>query len=116
MRSSSNVLIVVLLVTTGCSHLPVSRDVRLTPEQRANCEAQGGTVERILTAMEACVRPTSDGGKPCTDNSQCEGVCIAPSGAKKDSIVTGTCATDIGRMGCLNVVLKGKASGEACFN
>ena len=116
MRITWSALIVVLVVATGCSHLPVSRDVRLTPQQRANCEAQGGIVERVLTTMEACVRPTSDGGKSCTDNSQCEGACVAPAGTAKDAIVTGACATEVGRMGCLNAVLNGKATGEACFN
>ena len=112
------VVFIVLLSCFGCTREPVLRDgvKRLSAEARLECAAQGGKVERILIGAEGCVRPTTDGGKSCTDNSQCQGACIAPFAAQPGTAVAGTCATEIGRMGCLNVVTQGKASGEACFD
>ena len=87
---------------------------RLTVAARNECTAKGGRVERILVGAEGCVVPTS--GKACTDKSDCQGTCNAPSGSPSDMAVVGSCAADTGRLGCLNVVVKGKASGEACFD
>ena len=112
------VVAIVLLSCFGCAREPLLRDGarRLSAEARLECDAQDGKVERILIGAEGCVRPTTDGGQSCTDNSQCQGACVAPLAAQRGTDVAGTCATEIGRMGCLNVVAQGKASGEACFD
>jgi len=109
---------IVLLSCFGCAREPVLRDgvARLSAEARSECASHGGKVERVLILAEGCIRPTTDGGKSCTDNSQCQGACIAPFAAPSGATVTGTCAVEIGRMGCINVVAQGKASGEACFD
>jgi len=111
-------LLVIVLCIVGCAPEIALQDgvKRLSAQERRECVAQGGRVERILIGAEGCVRPTTDGGNPCTDSSQCQGRCDAPFAAKADVAVTGTCAKEIGRMGCLNVVIEGKASGEACFD
>ena len=109
---------IALLSCAGCAGEPVLRDgvMHLSAQARNECIAKGGSVERVLIGAEGCVVPSTDGGAPCTDNSQCQGACIAPFAAQPGATVTGTCATEIGRMGCLNVVIRGKASGEACFD
>jgi hypothetical protein len=118
MSRHSVVIAIVLFTCLGCTPDVKLRDgvTRLSAEARDECAAQGGKVERILIGAEGCVRPTTDGGKVCTDNSQCQGACVAPFAAQRGTVVTGACANDIGRMGCLNVVTQGQASGEACFD
>ena len=108
----------VFLACVGCARNVALQDgvKRLTAEARSECVAQGGKVEQILIGAEGCVRPTTDGGQSCTDNSECQGACAAPFAAQRGAAVAGTCATETGRMGCLNVVAQGKASGEACFD
>jgi hypothetical protein len=105
-----------MVAECACS-VPV-RDavVRLTPEQRSECMAKGGDVELVSITAEGCVVPTTDGGEACSDSSQCQGACIAPFAAKTGAVVAGTCATKIGEGGCINVLIHGKASGEACFD
>jgi hypothetical protein len=112
------VVAIVLLSCFGCARDPVLRDgvKRLSAEAELECVAQGGKVEQILIGAEGCVRPTTDGGRSCADNSQCQGACIAPFAAQPGIAVAGACAAEIGRTGCLNTVIQGKASGEACFD
>ena len=111
-------LAALLLTCIACAHEPVLQDgvKHLSAEARSECVAQGGKVQLVLLGAEGCVRPTTDGSQSCTDSSQCQGACIAPLAAQRDTVVTGTCAAEIGRMGCINVVIQGKASGEACFD
>ena len=112
------VSVVLLIACAACAREPVRTDsvTRLSAEARSACVAQGGKVELVLIGAEGCVRPTTDGGQSCYDSTECQGACIAPFSAKREDVVTGTCATEIGRMGCINIVAKGKASGEACFD
>jgi hypothetical protein len=112
------VSVVLLIACAACAREPVRADAvkRLSVEARSACVAQGGKVELVLIGAESCVRPTTDGGRPCSDSAECQGACIAPFAAKPEDVVTGTCATEIGRVGCINIVAKGKASGEACFD
>jgi hypothetical protein len=89
---------------------------RLSADEKQACSNRGGSVERVLIGAEGCVVPTTDGGKACDDREQCQGLCEAPSLAAKGERVSGTCSTSIGRLGCLNVVIHGEASGQACFD
>jgi hypothetical protein len=112
------VIVIAFLACVGCARNVALQDgvKHLTPEARRECAALGGQVERILIGADGCVRPTTDGGQSCMDSSKCQGTCVAPFGTQRGTAVTGTCAPDIGRMGCPNVVVQGKASGEACFD
>lgn len=55
-----------------------------SPEQIA-CEEQGGVwgAHSRFSDKESCILPTSDAGTPCTDSSQCEGMCIGPGACSK---------------------------------
>jgi hypothetical protein len=49
-----------------------------TPQDRASCEALGGTWGRIgLNSREQCNLPAADAGAECLSSSECEGLCLA---------------------------------------
>jgi hypothetical protein len=80
------------------------------------CKAEGGTVKGVcMFGMPACVRPYRDGGKACTDGSQCEGNCIqtepwVPPGTE----VTGVCEASDEPCGCTSLVVEGRAMVGLC--
>ena len=86
---------------------------------KAACRAKGGTIRKVCRLQQpACVVPYSDGGKRCTDNSQCKGKCIldidhAPA---PDEIVVGRCLRDDDPCGCRVEVVAGKVAGGGCYD
>ncbi len=78
-------------------------DKNLTKEE---CAHQGGLWRKWgLSRQEYCQIPVSDGGKSCTDGSQCSlGNCIAKNGA-----VPGECQTYRATFGCITFVKNGVA-------
>ena len=88
----------------------------LTTQQLRSCEAKGGEPVFVRFHVQSCLWPTKDGGKACTDTTECEGVCEAPFGTPLGSRVAGTCASkaaDI-RGGCVNEVAEGRSLGDIC--
>ncbi|VDC27300.1 hypothetical protein [Pseudogemmobacter humi] len=64
----------------GCVEEPpgVRQGKTLSPAERAECLAAGGSVGRGgLLPDEICFRPLKDAGKVCTKATDCEGVCLA---------------------------------------
>jgi hypothetical protein len=112
------VLVAMLLACSGCVREPMPGvgDKQLSIAERGKCTSQGGNVGQILPGFEGCIRQTTDGGKSCSDGSQCEGTCNAPSSAKFGVSAIGTCSAVVNRMRCVNLVIQGKASGEVCFD
>lgn len=84
-------------------------------QELANCRTAGGKLEVSgLLGFGICVRPTSDGGQPCNDDSQCEIACVAPrDAAPHQTGVTGFCAS-INRPGCGAQVRAGKTYRPPC--
>ena len=121
-------LVVVLLVSTtsiACSsisdwaterRLETKRQAALAKIDVAACSAEGGTVKGVcMFGMPACVRPYRDGGKACTDGSQCEGNCIqtepwVPPGTE----TTGICETTDEPCGCTSEIVEGRALVGLC--
>lgn len=106
-----------LLACFACAREPMPRTEgkHLSSDERAQCTSQGGKPGQVLTGVEGCIRPTTDGGKSCTDGSQCQGTCNAPPAAKFGDSVQGTCSAEVQHLGCVNLVVQGLASGEVCF-
>ena len=88
------------------------------------CRRQGGEWRRVCLAQEfACVTPYKDGGKPCSDPSQCEGECVvdltmrcaAPGDCKEPVIpkpgepASGVCELNNDPCGSIVVIRKGRA-------
>jgi hypothetical protein len=87
-------------------------------DSQAKCKARGGTWGRdgILQYL-GCVVPTKDGGKTCSDMSDCQVGCVyvgpypIPAGS-----VTGQCAQTDNPFGCRSNVVKGKVRGRLCLD
>jgi len=90
-----------------------------------SCEALGGTWDRIgLSPRESCNLPTSDAGKPCSDDGECEGACIAElSDEQKDLAMHGVPVETGGKctswrimVGCQARVNDGLVRGILCVD
>lgn len=80
-----------------------------SPEQAA-CESQGGAWDEPYPDRGHCLMLTIDGNEPCTDSSQCEGLCVGP-----DSTI-GRCAEwDPLPRGCYDVLTNG-TPGRLCID
>lgn len=66
-----------------------------SPEEIACARKGGDWVGTGQSGARACVRPTRDGGKRCSRESQCEGFCLARSG---------TCAPVTPLFGCNDIL------------
>jgi hypothetical protein len=74
---------------------------------RAECEAAGGHVGQGLGPNELCIRPTSDAGKTCTSNAECESFCLAE---------TGSCGEWVPLFGCHAVLVGEGPSVTICMD
>lgn len=106
--------------------LPPQRDCgaeRVIPDDRADCEKAGGTWGPVgIFPKPICRVPTSDGGRPCADDGECEGRCLAKlSPAERDQVqsggrlqVLGACTGVTPVFGCMAIVEKGWVSRILC--
>ncbi len=81
--------------------------IALTDEDRAACEAEGGHVGRGIGPAEICIRPTTDAGKSCTTNADCESFCLAE---------TATCGEWKPLFGCHEVLVGEGQSVTICLD
>jgi len=91
-----------------------------TSQERARCEAAGGTVRRDgMRGWEQCIQTYADAGKTCSDNAECIGQCrLALEDAMPDTnaSVTGTCQSTDSPFGCYATVEDGKATPAICVD
>lgn len=112
----NSLVIFFLALVCGTAYGQTPAVKALTAQQVQACKARGGEPVFVRFHLQSCLWPTKDGGKACTDTSQCEGVCEAPFGTLLGTRVTGTCAAkaaDI-RGGCVNEVAGGRSLGDIC--
>lgn len=96
---------------------PEACEAQQTPERNAYkawCESQGGRFGRTgRMPLSNCNLPTTDGGRLCTDSSQCESMCLAElTDQQKRALesgltvagVTGKCAEWSIVVGCNSIV------------
>jgi hypothetical protein len=75
-------------------------------ELQIACERKRGTWAATEGGLRICIRPTKDGGKRCTRESQCEGVCLARSQ---------TCAPAKPLLGCNEVLQDNGMRATECI-
>lgn len=94
----------------GVCYIPEEQLLRMKKDEEA-CLKKGGTWGRLgLSLKEECNLPTSDGGKKCTDSSECDGSCIG----EREGVTSGKCSDRTIVKGCYPFVENGKASGILC--
>lgn len=96
------------------------------PKDKETCLAKNGKWAKIGPApVESCNLPTSDGGKECTDTSECEGTCLAALSNKEQNLVMrekktiqtkGKCTPWVITVGCQARVQNGKVQGILCID
>lgn len=85
----------------------------------ADCTARGGSMQRVGRMQgQQCVVPFADGGRSCTDGSQCaSGRCIDESPqARSTGAVTGVCQRTNVQFGCFSRVTGGRAEATLCVD
>ncbi len=95
---------------------------------RLACEKEGGEWSYLFLQGPiwyeypfSCDFPTTDGGRECTDSSQCTSFCAPPQeeSARSAEVIVGTCygRTDFPNAGCFQFVENGKIrlSGGCAF-
>ena len=110
----------------GCGRTaqPSSRDN--IPQNKETCEAQKGEWGRFgLVIKEQCNLPTSDAGKTCRNQSECEGACIADLSQEDQDRITeskevietsGKCTPWLFTYGCNAYIKDGKVDGILCVD
>lgn len=120
-------LFAALVMLAGC-HAPgaveekpqqqTSTPVRLPPvETEAACKAQKGEWTRVcLMGNYACVNAYADGGKSCSDSSECGSnrCSTKDTGTRPGSPTKGVCAPTDNPCGCFQLVEKGVAGYPLC--
>ncbi len=68
------------------------------------CLALGGTWgPQGMLQLDMCDLPTTDAGQPCTDSSQCEGMCLAG-----ETPEVGACSPTTLNFGCFPIMAGGQ--------
>ena len=99
--------VLIVLIVAGGIWFFVDKDTT-----KKECLERGGIWGKGgLMLMETCNLPTSDGGRVCTDFSQCEGSCV---GKNTDSTV-GECSEWKIILGC-NVFLRNGRAETICVD
>jgi hypothetical protein len=75
-------------------------------ELQIACERKRGTWTGTGSGLKICIRQTRDGGKRCTRESQCEGLCLARSG---------TCAPMDPVLGCQEILQDDGSRATQCI-
>lgn len=99
------IILIVLIATAGV--ILHSVYINKGAMGKEECEKNGGLWGRFGMADingESCNPSTSDFGKKCLDNKECQGLCLAES-LKSAS---GSCSQYEGKFGCMNVFLNGE--------
>ncbi len=92
---------------------------KITEKKVIDCQKQGGKLQKAgLAGCYTCIVEYADGGKTCSDSSECEGACLnynnfAPADKPKQ---TGQCAKTNSPFGCYQRIEKGVAKHAMCVD
>jgi len=108
---------------SACTHVTTKKHISVAPvakpvipQNESECLAKGGHWASIgLPGTPArCDLKATDGGKACTDSSQCQGECMAPDGASEGRRADGICSEYILNFGCTRRIEGGRVGAEIC--
>jgi hypothetical protein len=100
----------VLILGGACATQPRVAVKPSIPITEAACVTAGGDWTHIgLPGMpKRCDLKAADAKMTCTDNSQCQGVCLAPESPAAGANANGECSPYVRNFGNLRIVTKGK--------
>ena len=112
-----------LFFISACQTSPVASDQKITIDSSETtakeCLAKGGKyIKQGRSQMYRCLQQFSDGGKSCSDSSECQGSCTSSDTAIEAGTpnVTGTCAANDSPFGCRQIIEGGVAKGFLCVD
>ncbi|MFA6534194.1 MAG: hypothetical protein WCT37_03405 [Patescibacteria group bacterium] len=81
------------------------------PETKEDCLQKGGSWKQWgIAPVESCNLSTTDGGKVCTDFSQCQGTCLG----ENIKSIEGKCTDWVRTGGCQSILKNGKIENIIC--
>jgi hypothetical protein len=82
---------------------------------QGDCESRNGVWSGIVGAVVAtCMKRVTDGGKSCSDHSQCESFCVTHDHVEYGSRTHGVCSGSYFGSGCIQGVANGRAEVTFC--
>ena len=106
----------------GCQPKEPATSTLIVPAVE-QCKASGGKIEKVgIVGTPACVIPTADAGKTCSDSSECQGRCLVEDweGDRPPRIGTqskGMCEASNLTFGCIAEVRRGRiATAFVCVD
>jgi hypothetical protein len=96
---------------------PAATEPRPTANETRQCSARGGTIQPVcLSGGLACVVPYRDGGKRCSDKSDCTGQCLYEGPAPAPPAATGSCQRTNDPCGCKSPIHHGHVQSTVCLD
>lgn len=93
---------------------------KATVDERASCEAAGGTVERVgRMGVEHCIQPYPDAGEVCDSKADCLGRCeygVDVSDPVPGAPADGVCQATTKGFGCVTLVENGMIERTICID
>jgi hypothetical protein len=119
------VLLSLMALMTGCSAWSDFRTHRSLERTRAEklaqidieeCERNGGHIQGVcMFGLPACIIPFSDADKPCSDSSECEGLCWNDDwGLTQGTEAEGKCTANAQECKCGVEIRGGIVDGGIC--
>jgi hypothetical protein len=123
-------LIAALLQCGGCNQSSASlAHSEANASEMAKCSAMGGSLRRVGDLqLNACVHAYADGGKVCTDKSECEGECRIVDDTRPHDLQNwveslsssepkaGRCQWTDDKFGCRSTVVRGQVQPTLCVD
>ena len=101
------------LLTTACVS---ARPVGAEPDPD-DCARQGGTIRPVcLTQEPMCVISYPDAGRPCRDDDDCAGACLATTAGNRGEPASGVCQSSNDPCGCRTYVENGRIADGICVD
>lgn len=82
------------------------------------CIMQGKAVAAVgMFGTPSCIEIYSDGGKTCTESSECQGECTSRDVLDEGTKTSGTCqGSGVDGFGCYNIIKNGVAGPAICYD
>ena len=100
----------------GPWHVAMDELPNISKEEEEQCDKLNGTISQAGLLYFACVYPSQDAGKKCTDSSDCAGLCRTSDETPAGTEATGECEALVNGGQYGNFVEDGRALGLKAYD
>jgi hypothetical protein len=107
------------MVVIASSPVPAIQESHFGPKLKTEAEclsAQGSWGVVGESSQPRCIVPTTDGGTPCNDHAQCQGLCLADWKIDVGQAATGQCSATYYELECLAWIYGGRVGRQVCLD